>query len=112
MKNKVTSKSKGFIKERLVAQYLKKRAWTILYQNKKILGVEIDILARKNKDIRLIEVKSIKKEEHLEKLLKAKQKQRLQKAAQSLFEDFPEGLRLFLATVDSQNKIHFFEIDN
>ena len=106
----INSKTKGSFKENIVAQYLKQKGWTILYQNKKILGVEIDILSQKGKEHLLIEVKSIKREEHLEKILKAKQKERLKKVAQSLCEDFPEGLRLFLATVDPKNKVDFFEI--
>ena len=108
--NRINSKTKGLIKEKLVAQYLEKKGWTILYQNKKVLGVEIDILAKKKQEQIMIEVKSIRKEEQLEKILKLKQKERLKKAAESLLTDFPEGLRLFLATVDNKNKIEFFEM--
>ena len=107
---KHNSKTKGFINEHIVARYLIQKGWTILHQNKKVLGVEIDILAKKGKEHLLIEVKSIKKEEYLESILKDKQKERLQKAAQSLCEDFPEGLRLFLATVNPKNTVEFFEI--
>ena len=108
--NRTNLKMKGLINEKLVAQYLEKKGWTILYQNKRVLGVEIDILAKKKKNQIIIEVKSIKKEEQLEKILKSKQKERLKKVAESLLTDFPEGLRFFLATVDDKNKIEFFEI--
>lgn len=104
------SKIKGKIKEQIVAQYLTKKGWTILCQNKKILGVEIDILAQKKELCRLIEVKSIKKEEHIERILKPKQKERLKKAALSLCEDFPQGVQLFLALVNPKKEITFFEI--
>ena len=107
---KLNLKEKGFLKERVVSQYLKNKGWTILYQNKKILGVEIDILVKKEKDYMLIEVKSISKPEYLERILKEKQKQRLKKVAESLYEDSFKSLRCFLATVDSKNKIEFFEI--
>ncbi len=108
--DKINPKTRGFLKEKIVAKHLTKQGWTILHQNKKIMGVEIDILAEKEKEGRLIEVKSIKKEEQLENIIKFKQKERLKKTAQSLCSDFPEGLRLFLATVDSKNKVEFFEI--
>ena len=107
---KINPKRKGFFKENIVAQHLKKQGWTILHQNKKIFGVEVDILAKKENEIFLIEVKSLKKESHLEKILKSKQKERLKKAAQSLCEDFSKGVRLLLATVDSKNKIDFFDV--
>ena len=107
---RIKTKRKGFIKENTVVQYLKNQGWAILYQNKKILGVEIDILAKKEQEHFLIEVKSITKDDHLEKILKSKQKERLKKVAQSLCEDFPKGLRLLLATVDSKNEVSFFEI--
>ena len=103
-------KAKGKRKEELVVQYLKKQGWKIVYQNKKILGVEIDILVKKQKVCRLIEVKSLKREEHIEKILKPKQKERLKKAALSLCEDFPQGVLLFLALVNPKNEIAFFEI--
>ena len=107
---KINSKIKGAFKENIVVQHLKNKGWTILYKNKKIFGVEIDILAKKEKEIFLIEVKSLKREDHLEKILRSKQKERLKKAAQSLCEDFPKGLRLFLATVNSKNKIDFLKV--
>jgi len=107
---KQNPKIKGFTNEQIVARYLMQKGWVILHQNKKVFGVEIDILAKKGKEHFLIEVKSITKKEHLENILKEKQKERLQKAAKSLSEDFPEGLRLFLATVSPANAVDFFEI--
>lgn len=103
------SKMKGLAKEKAVARYLIQQGWTILYQNKKFLNVEIDILAKKKKEHLLIEVKSISKEENLDKILKSKQKERLKQVAQSLCEDF-QNLRFVLATVNYQNKIDFFEL--
>ena len=107
---KTNTKTKGLLKEKLVACYLVKKGWTIVSQNKKILGVEVDILAKKNKDQVLVEVKSIQSEDQLEKILKDKQKDRLKKAAESLCETSDSRIQLFLATVDCQNKIQFFEI--
>lgn len=108
--NKKNTKSKGALTENIVAQYLKQRGWTILFQNEKVLGVEVDILARKEKEYSLIEVKSLKKEEYIEKILKKTQKERLKKAALHLCGDIPQGLRLFLAVVNPKNQIRFFEI--
>lgn len=104
-----TSKTKGKFKENITARHLIQRGWTVLFQNKKVLGVELDLLAKKDGAHVLIEVKSVNKAEDLEKILKNRQKERLKQAAESLCRDLP-GLRLFLAAVDSQNKIEFFEI--
>lgn len=109
---KINTKTIGQLKEKAVVQYLKQKGWTILYQNKKIQGVEIDILAKKQKELILLEVKSIKKESQLENIIKKNQKERLSKAVEILSEKFSENLSCFLATVDSQNKINFFEMTN
>ena len=108
--NKMNNKEKGLLKEKLVAGYLIKKGWTVIFQNKKILGVEIDILAKKNKEQILVEVKSIQTADQIEKILKEQQKDRLKKVAESLCETPNHSIQLFLATVDSQNKIEFFEI--
>ena len=106
----LNSKTKGLWKEKLVAQHLKKKGWRILHQNKKILGVEIDILAEKNKDRILVEVKSIQNPDQIESILKEKQKERLKKAAESLCDKPDQTIRLFLAAVDKKNTIQFFQI--
>ncbi|MCZ0931904.1 MAG: YraN family protein [Oligoflexia bacterium] len=108
--NKINNKTKGLLKEKLVAHYLIKKGWTIVFQNKKILGVEIDILAEKNREQILVEVKSIQTADQIENILKEKQKGRLKKAAESLCEASNFSIQLFLATVDNQNQIDFFEI--
>ena len=99
-------KKKGLLKEQFVVRYLVKKGWTILSQNKKILGVELDIIAQKEKDKAVIEVKSIKSSECIEWVLKDWQKQRLKKAARSL----SENILLYLATVDDGGQIDFFPI--
>ena len=104
------TKIKGLLKEKLVARYLVKKGWTVISQNKKILGVEVDILAQKNEEQILVEVKSIKTEDQIENILKEKQKDRLKKVAESLCETSSVSIQLLLATVDRQNKIHFFQI--
>ena len=107
---KQSPRATGKVKEEYVAQYLKKQGWQILSQNKKILGVEIDILAQKKGCCYLIEVKSLRREEHIEKILKPKQKERLKKVALSLCSAYPQGVQLSLALVNSKNEITFFEI--
>ena len=109
--NKINSKIKGAEKEQIVSQYLIKRGWEIVCQNKKILGVELDILAQKNKDRVLIEVKSVSKSEQIERILKPNQKERLKQAAESLCDDSQHSIRFFLAVVDRKNKVDFFEIN-
>ena len=108
--NKINTKEKGLLKENIVARHLVKKGWTIVSQNKKILGVEVDIVAKKNRERILVEVKSIQTEDQIEKILKDKQKNRLKKVAESLCESPHSSIQLFLAAVDRQNKIHFFEI--
>ena len=109
--NKINTKQKGLLKENVVASYLEEKGWTIISRNKKILGVEIDILAQKDREKILVEVKSIYSEDQIEKILKDKQKDRLKKVVESLFSDSNSSLQLFLATVDPKNKIQFFEIN-
>lgn len=110
MNTKANTKAKGLLKEKLVARYLINKGWTIVSQNKKILGVEVDILAKKNKEQILVEVKSIQSEDQIENILKERQKDRLKKAAESLCESPNSSIQLFLATVNPKNKIHFFQI--
>ena len=109
--NKINTKIKGLLKEEAVVSYLEEEGWTIIYRNKKILGVEVDILAQKNKEKILVEVKSIYSEDQIEKILKNKQKDRLKKVAESLLSDSHSSIQLFLAVVNHKNKIHFFEIN-
>ena len=107
----ISTKAKGLLKEKLVACHLIQEGWTIVSQNKKILGVEVDILAKKNKEHILVEVKSVKTEDQIENILKEKQKDRLKKVAESLCENTSYSIQLFLATVDSRNRIDFFEVN-
>ena len=107
----MNSKTKGLLKEQAVAQYLIKRGWKILSQNKKILGVEVDILAQKNKDKAIIEVKSIKSSGQISSILKEAQKDRLKKVTESLLDQEGQKLLLYLATVDEKNRIDFFPIE-
>ena len=109
--SKINTKAKGLLKEKRVARYLINKGWTIVSQNQKILGVEVDILAQKGKEQILVEVKSIQSEDQIENILKEKQKDRLKKAAESLCTAPFAGIQLFLAAVDRQNKIHWFEIN-
>ena len=108
----LNSKDKGRDREKKVCQYLIQRGWTILFTNQKVLGVEIDILAQKNKEKLVVEVKSISNPNQIEKILKPEQKERLQKVTESLYENHLAVIRLFLATVDQKNQIDFFEIQS
>lgn len=106
----LSSKQKGVQKEEKVRQFLIQKGWRIIYKNKKILGVELDILARKNKDYIVIEVKSISHPGQIEKILKPEQKNRLEKATASLYGRFNSSPQLFLAVIDPKNQIDFFQI--
>lgn len=106
----LTPKEKGLQKEEKVCQFLIQKGWRIIYKNKKILGVELDILARKNKDYIAIEVKSISHPGQIEKILRPEQKYRLEKAVASLYEKFNSPPQLFLAVIDPKNQIDFFQI--
>ena len=111
MPKKITrNKDKGMMKEEFVSQYLQKRGWRILHRNKKFFGVEIDILAQKQNERILVEVKSVKRGDYLEGILKPKQKDRLKRVAEALSNSSHLSLRLFLAAVNEQNKATFFEI--
>ena len=104
------NKAKGKLKEERVARHLRQKGWTILYRNKKIFGVETDILAEKQGEQILVEVKSVKKDAYLEGILKPRQKERLKRVATALSDSSSSGPRLFLAEVNEQNTVRFFEI--
>ena len=106
----LSSRAKGYQKEEKVCQFLTQRGWQIVSKNKKILGVEVDILVKKKKELIVIEVKSISHPSQVERILKPKQKERLQKVAESLCTKPHYYIRLFLATIDNKNQIDFFEI--
>ena len=101
--------AKGRRSERLVADFLRRKGFRIVFQNQKTLGVEIDLLAEKQGAAALVEVKTLKEESHLEGILKERQRSRLQKAALSLAPDFPQGVSLQLAVVKGRS-ISFFPV--
>ena len=80
--------AKGKDSENLVTNYLIKRHWLILSKNTRHLGIEIDLIAQKKERTVIFEIKSLSQDSHLEKILSAKQKQRLLQAVESLSEDF------------------------
>ena len=103
--------SKGRQNESLVSQHLKRKGWHIVCQNQKFFGVEVDILAKKRGIYTLVEVKSLRNEAHLEKILNNQQKKRLKMVAEALSLQTPEGLYLFLALVNLKGAIRFVEIE-
>ena len=106
-----SSHPKGQHNEHLVCQYLKRKGWSIVCQNQRFFGVEVDILAKRNEIHTLVEVKSLKNEAHLEKILSDWQKNRLKKVAEALSSQLPGGLNLFLALVNQKGTICFVEIE-
>ena len=76
---------------------MESRGWSILHRNKKICGVETDIIAKKKGALMLLEVKSLKDESHLEKILSPKQKKRLKRAAACLADSFQGKFYFLLA---------------
>ena len=101
---------KGSESERAAARFLERRGWKILHRNKKIFGVEIDILAQKKDFYMLLEVKSLKDESHLEKILSQKQKERLRQAAAFLADSLPGKFYFFLAAVTEKKEIRLYQI--
>ena len=102
--------SKGHINETLVSDYLEKKGWEIVCRNKRFFGVEIDLIAKKKNLHILVEVKSLNHYFILEKILNLKQKRRLQKVGSMLSEELKGDFCLFLATVNSKQKISFFQL--
>ena len=111
MKQSVTKSPKGRRNEYLVSQYLKNRGWSIVCQNRRFFGVEVDILAKRKGIYSLIEVKSLRNEAHLEKILSDRQKNRLKAVAQALSSQMPGGLNFLLALVNPKEDIRFVEVE-
>lgn len=102
---------KGKKCEQIVKTHLQKQGWTILAQNTRFYGVEIDLIAQKNKSYILVEVKSLSSEFYLENILSHSQKERLKKVHTLLsLELLPHSLALFLATLNSKKEISFYRI--
>ena len=106
-----SSYSRGRYNEYLVCQYLKSKGWSIVCQNQRFFGVEVDILAKRNEIYNLVEVKSLKNETHLEKILSDRQKNRLKTVAEALSLQIQGGLNLFLALVNNRGMIRFVKIE-
>lgn len=102
---------KGRHNEYLVCQYLKSKGWSIVCQNQRFFGVEVDIIAKRNEIYNLVEVKSLNNEAHLEKILSDWQKDRLKKVADALSSQTRGGLNLLLALVNQKGAIRFVEIE-
>jgi len=103
--------SKSRQSEYLVSEHLKSRGWNIVCQNQKFFGVEVDILAKRNNIYTLVEVKSLKSEAHIEKIISKKQKNRLKAVIEALSPQVPKGLNLLLALVNRKGVIRFIEIE-
>ena len=101
---------KGRGNENLVTNFLVKRNWRVLSRNAKFFGVEIDLIAQKDKRTVAFEIKSLSEESHLEKILAPKQKERLKAALEALSPDFPEGIELMLAAVNKNQEVAFFPV--
>lgn len=105
-------KNKGIRNEDYVASFLKAKGWLIQSRNQKIEGIEVDIIAKKQKQYLLVEVKSLYHEDYLENILSQKQKERLIQASLALQGKLQENTEITLATVNQNKKIQFFELKN
>ncbi|MGI9549143.1 MAG: YraN family protein [Bdellovibrionales bacterium] len=106
------SLSKGQQYEQLVAQFFIEKGWSLMCKNKKFFGVETDLIIKKNQIYLLIEVKSLRREFLLEKIISPKQKKRLKKVYSMLANEFEGHWYLLLATVNNKQKINFFDLLN
>ena len=111
IKKSANSYSKSWQSEHLVSEHLKSRGWNIVCQNQRFFGVEVDILARRNTIYTLVEVKSLKNEAHIEKIISKKQKDRLKAVVEALSPQTPNGLNFLLALVSHKGVIRFIEIE-
>ena len=105
------NRSRGRKSEQLVRDHLKSKDWSIVFQNRRICDVEVDILAKRRGAHLLVEVKSLSQEEHIEKILSRKQKDRLKAVAEALAPQAPRGLSLVLALVNTKGEIHFLRVE-
>ncbi len=111
---KESTSIKGKKAEELVAGYLKKKGWKILFTNYRVAGGEIDIIALDKKDIVIIEVKSGKQNsfELTESIDLRKRKKLKQATEQFLFREKMQGkpVRFEIITVSMPDeKIYHFQ---
>jgi len=110
---KLSTSDKGRKAEQLVARYLQKKGWKILFTNYRVAGGEIDIIASDKKDIVIIEVKSGKQNSFdLTESVDFQKKKKLQRAVeQFLFQEKMQDrpVRFEIITVSMPDeKIHHF----
>lgn len=79
----MSAKEKGKSLEQRAASELKSLGWEILFCNKKIFGVEIDIIAKKKSELLFVEVKSWPEAFPVESRWPVQQKYRFLKALES-----------------------------
>lgn len=105
------TQKKGFLNEEIALNFLKKQGYVLLSKNKKINGVEVDLLLKKEDVLYLIEVKS----DNLWRMnqpLSSVQKSRLTQTALTLSENYRLSVRLILAIVKKNKEVELFPLDS
>ena len=102
---------KGFLNEQITLSFLQKHGYSLVFKNKKIENVEIDLLLKKENTLYLIEVKSdnVWRTQHP---LSSTQKSRLHDTALKISERCQCSVRLILAIVKKNQEVKLFPLDS
>jgi Holliday junction resolvase-like predicted endonuclease len=78
------ARSTGVCGEETVAARLVADGWTLVGRNQRVGGVEVDLIARRGREMLVVEVKSTRRAESPETALEERQRRRLLRAAAAL----------------------------
>jgi Holliday junction resolvase-like predicted endonuclease len=106
-----TSYKKGLWGEDCVVEYLLKKNFEFIQKRKKIFGVEIDLLFKKDEIFYFVEVKCLGEHSSLEGRWPRRQKQRFLRIATVLAESSTLDCRFMFAVVRADKSVEVFSIE-
>ena len=97
--------------EQIAQEYLKSHGYNLLMINEKLFNVEVDIVAEKNSEHHIFEVKgcSAWEWEYLETRIMPRQKKRLLKVLSGLQQSGKKSWRCHLILVEKEGRIEVFK---
>ena len=101
---------KGKAAEKTALHFLLKQGWTLVAKNKRLAGVEIDLILKGPAGYLLVEVKS-NNQWRTEHPMSYKQKKRLERAFSFFCTIQEEPVQTKLAIVSSNNTVETFDLD-
>lgn len=103
---------KGLNSENKVISYMQRQGWRLLHHRFKTKLAEIDLIFQKDREFKMVEVKSIASWDFVSYRISKKQKQRLIRVFHCFQQRYALDISLELALVPADGDILFIEIEN